>query len=172
MLLCPWDFPLEWVAISFSRGSSQPRDWTQVSRIVSKMLYHLSHQGSPFKFLMQVMVNSCKWSDCIVITTISISDLGCDFFYFFLFLYSLGESEFVKSLSDLLVFNYSQRQALCKAKSKHLIAVSWMNKWMNEWMVPGQWYPAAARVLLLESRSDHHPLSYVPSRAPPQVMSL
>ena len=26
---------LEWVAISFSRGSSQPRDWTQVSRIAS-----------------------------------------------------------------------------------------------------------------------------------------
>ena len=38
---------LEWVAISFSRGSSRPRDRTQVSRIVSKMLYHLSHQGSP-----------------------------------------------------------------------------------------------------------------------------
>ena len=33
-LLCPWDFPgknTEWVAISFSRGSSQPRDRTQVS---------------------------------------------------------------------------------------------------------------------------------------------
>ena len=27
---------LEWVAISFSRGSSQPRDQTQVSRIVGK----------------------------------------------------------------------------------------------------------------------------------------
>ena len=38
---------LEWVAISFSRGSSQPRDWTQVSCIVSETLYHLSHQGSP-----------------------------------------------------------------------------------------------------------------------------
>ena len=25
---------LEWVAFPFSRGSSQPRDWTQVSRIV------------------------------------------------------------------------------------------------------------------------------------------
>ena len=35
---------LEWVAISF-RGSSRPRDRTQVSHIVSKMLYHLSHQG-------------------------------------------------------------------------------------------------------------------------------
>ena len=27
---------LEWVAISFSRGSSWPRDWTQVSHIVSR----------------------------------------------------------------------------------------------------------------------------------------
>ena len=27
---------LEWITISFSRGSSQPRDWTQVSRIVDR----------------------------------------------------------------------------------------------------------------------------------------
>ena len=27
---------LEWVAISFSTGSSQPRDWTRVSRIVGR----------------------------------------------------------------------------------------------------------------------------------------
>ena len=27
---------LEWVAISFSRGSSQPRDWTQVPRITGR----------------------------------------------------------------------------------------------------------------------------------------
>ena len=27
---------LEWVAIPFSRGSSQPRDWTQVSRIAGR----------------------------------------------------------------------------------------------------------------------------------------
>ena len=35
-LLCPWDFPariLEWVAISFSRGSSQHRDQTSISCI-------------------------------------------------------------------------------------------------------------------------------------------
>ena len=40
---------LEWVAISFSRGFSQPKDRTQVSRIVSKTLYRLSHQGSPIQ---------------------------------------------------------------------------------------------------------------------------
>jgi len=37
--LCPWDFQariLEWVAISFSRGSSQPRNWTQLSRIAGR----------------------------------------------------------------------------------------------------------------------------------------
>ena len=34
------------VAMSFSRGSSQLRDWTQVSHHCRQMLYHLSHQGS------------------------------------------------------------------------------------------------------------------------------
>ena len=37
---------LEWVAISFSRGSSRPRDRIRFSRIASKRFYHLSHQGS------------------------------------------------------------------------------------------------------------------------------
>ena len=33
-LLCPWNFPgknIEWISISFSRGSSQPRDQTHIS---------------------------------------------------------------------------------------------------------------------------------------------
>ena len=38
---------LEWVAISFFRGSSRPRDQTLVSHIVGRRFYHLSHQGSP-----------------------------------------------------------------------------------------------------------------------------
>ena len=37
---------LEWVAIPFSRGSSQPRDRTQVSCTGRWILYCLSHQGS------------------------------------------------------------------------------------------------------------------------------
>ena len=36
----------EWVAVPFSRGSSQPMDWTQV-RHCRRILYQLSHQGSP-----------------------------------------------------------------------------------------------------------------------------
>ena len=31
---------LEWVAISFSRASSQPRDWTHISCIGRQILYH------------------------------------------------------------------------------------------------------------------------------------
>ena len=38
---------LEWVAMPSSRGSSQPRDQTQVSRSASGFVYLLSHQGSP-----------------------------------------------------------------------------------------------------------------------------
>ena len=38
---------LEWVAISFSSGSSQPRDQTRVSFIVGRCFYRLSHQGGP-----------------------------------------------------------------------------------------------------------------------------
>ena len=49
---------LEWLAVSFSRRSSWPRDWTQVSCIAGSLLYfswilyQLSHQGNPFYFLL------------------------------------------------------------------------------------------------------------------------
>ena len=42
-LLCLWDSPgktLEWVAISFSSGSFQSRDWTCISCIGRQFLYH------------------------------------------------------------------------------------------------------------------------------------
>ena len=38
-LLCPWGFPgkiLKWVAILFSRGSSQPKNQTRVSHITGR----------------------------------------------------------------------------------------------------------------------------------------
>ena len=37
---------LEWVAISFSRQPSHPRDWTCVYLHCRWILYHLSHQGT------------------------------------------------------------------------------------------------------------------------------
>ena len=38
---------LEWIVISFCRGSSWPRNGTQVCLHCRQMLYCLSHQGSP-----------------------------------------------------------------------------------------------------------------------------
>ena len=43
---------LEWVAISFSRGSSQPRDRTWVYLHCRQMLYPLSHQDTYIYFLL------------------------------------------------------------------------------------------------------------------------
>ena len=39
----------EWVAVSFSRGSSQPRDWTQVSCIGRWWLYHWASREAPWE---------------------------------------------------------------------------------------------------------------------------
>ena len=48
---------LEWVGISFSWGSSRPRDWSQVSRI-AVTLYPLSHQGITVeRYSLQMLFN-------------------------------------------------------------------------------------------------------------------
>ena len=47
---------LEWVAISFSRGSSRPRDRTQISHIAGRH-YRLSHQAS----LWQLAIRGPLW---------------------------------------------------------------------------------------------------------------
>ena len=49
-LLCPWDSPGKktWVAISFSRGSFRPRDWTWVACIGRWVLYHWASWGACF----------------------------------------------------------------------------------------------------------------------------
>ena len=49
---------LEWVAMSFSRGSSWPRDQTWVSHIAGR-LYYLSHQGI-LSFRAHTLL--CQWS--------------------------------------------------------------------------------------------------------------
>ena len=38
---------LEWVAFPFSRGSSQPRDWTHVSRIAGRFFLPAETEGKP-----------------------------------------------------------------------------------------------------------------------------
>ena len=44
---------LEWVAIPFSRGSSQPRDQTQVSLIAGDSL-PAEPQGKPYNFIFRL----------------------------------------------------------------------------------------------------------------------
>ena len=50
-LLCSWDFPgkntgVDCHFISFSRGSSRPRDWTQISCIGRRILYQWVTRGA------------------------------------------------------------------------------------------------------------------------------
>ena len=54
---------LEWGAISFSKRSSQPRDWTWVSHIIGRFFYCLSHQGSSYIEIPRLH----RWTFCIII---------------------------------------------------------------------------------------------------------
>ena len=45
---------LEWLAISFSRGSSRPRDWTLVSRIVGRHFTIWATREAPYNLLWAV----------------------------------------------------------------------------------------------------------------------
>ena len=53
---------MEWIAISFSRGSSQPRDQTQVFYVSCagrQVVYHQCHLGSPYIFVKPLKSLSC-----------------------------------------------------------------------------------------------------------------
>ena len=73
---------LEWVAISFSRAFSPPRDGTWVSYIAGR-IYHLSHQGNQFHFIlglkmekMEIFFNE-KSAHIPVFTPLSIKYFFC-----------------------------------------------------------------------------------------------
>ena len=54
---------LEWIAISFSRGSSQPRDWTLVSRIIDRCftIWATREIVSPDKYFRRM---KAEWGCC------------------------------------------------------------------------------------------------------------
>ena len=75
---------LEWVAISFSRGSSQPRDRTQVSHIVGRRFTIWATRQAPSLYLKDINLlallsrtnnaecNSSKWFGmCINVETVT-----------------------------------------------------------------------------------------------------
>ena len=55
---------LEWVAISFSRASSQPRNQTCLSCICRWIILLLSHQRSLFSSVTQSCLTLCNPMDC------------------------------------------------------------------------------------------------------------
>ena len=55
---------LEWIAISFSRGSSQPRDWTRVSHTAGRRFTIWASRGREFSpWIKQLFNSSDKGAD-------------------------------------------------------------------------------------------------------------
>ena len=75
---------LEWIAISFSRGSSQSRDWTRVSRIVDRRLTVWATRGAGKCVSYRTQVPILKagtifpWRACgQAVTLMHIQSQGC-----------------------------------------------------------------------------------------------
>ena len=84
---------LESVAISFSRGSSQSRDWNWVSCIAGRF-YRWSHQRRPFLFFLFKLINLPFNSSCI--WTVHFKNL----FYFSSFFYFIYGVVFLDSVYE------------------------------------------------------------------------
>ena len=66
-LLCPWDSPariLEWVAIPFSKESSQPRDQTWVSCIVGRFFTIWATGEAPKRYASQIKIFLLNFCSC------------------------------------------------------------------------------------------------------------
>ena len=52
---------LEWIAISFSRGSSRPMDWTHISCIDRWVLYHWATREAHVQSKAYIFKENCFW---------------------------------------------------------------------------------------------------------------
>ena len=86
---------LEWVAISFFRGSSQPRDWTRVSHIVGRCL---KVSGSIFWEVMDMFI-------ALIVVMVSWYTLACKLIE--LYTFNRYNFLFVKYTSDKWFTNIS-----------------------------------------------------------------
>jgi len=82
---------LEWVAISFSREPSQPRDRTQVSHIADT-LYRVSHQGSIYFGYQQLILTYWEFfmSSTQKLFTFPEMVSTCFFFKKFIYFFLIG----------------------------------------------------------------------------------
>ena len=59
---------LEWVVISFSRGCSQPRDWTHISCIGRRILYNWATREAPRFVVTRFQSIQSGWHSCSTVS--------------------------------------------------------------------------------------------------------
>ena len=62
----PQSRTLEWIAISFSRGSSWPRDWTHISYLAGRF-FTTEPPGNPVSMCTHI-IWSDTWGECVILS--------------------------------------------------------------------------------------------------------
>ena len=103
-LLCPWNAPgknTEWVAISFSRGPSQSRDWTGVSCTAGRV------------FSIWATREAQHWA-CLWFVLLPAGQISCFFFFFpFRMCIPVVTREYTPRACR------NSRKPMCKTKTQH-----------------------------------------------------
>ena len=117
---------LEWVAISFSRGSSWPKNWTLVSRTVCRQtLYRMSHQGS-----LSLYIYMCVY--IYIHTHVLYTYIHTDISYIHIlnqnkYIYLYTKPPFLNVFPKMLLFSkgrvYSKLKTLCFSVSVLLVTI-------------------------------------------------
>ena len=141
---------LESVAISSSRGSSQPRDRTWVSCIGRGILYHWTTWEAPMGcgMLVQDMKQEIGYYFPYLVGEETVSEKACNV------LGSLSQNVALLNLSVCLDKSSFPSDELLKRRRHHClfqvpsamkshygcsISVCWMNEWMNAWTTQNGW---------------------------------
>ena len=118
---------LEWVAIAFSRGSSQPRTRTHISCIGRQILYRLSCEGSTLEFFFFIL----NYMNCLYVLEINSLSVANIFshsegwlFVFFMISFALQKLLSLISFHCLFLFLFSlleeagQKRSCCDLSQK------------------------------------------------------
>ena len=111
---------LEWVAISFSRWSSQPKDWTQVSHIAGRHFTIWATRKAPIILWIYIKLNLHVYH-CAQIVLLRVTNSNWDV-GLWLILFSFLYFPVVSKFSKIIMYSKHERQSTLLFKSKKVVA--------------------------------------------------
>ena len=107
---------LEWVAISFSSGSSWSRGWTCISCIGREILYHWASRGSSQLILPKILLSFLELGNYLILVLVNVSYITNELGYIFLISWRLITSQHCSGFWDIFLKSFSMMKLFIPLK--------------------------------------------------------